>query len=99
MTYREAVRLGLRRPWTEKQIEAARAGLREYEHALTTIAPWHAPWKAAEAAIVKLCGFRSKPERRWARFPAARDKERTWPRLRAWAERVLRETAELEVGA
>lgn len=95
MTYREAVRLGLRRPWTEKQIEAARAGLRVYELELKGASPWHSPWRGAEAVIVGLCGY-TKPEVRWRNFSVERDKTRTWPRLRAWAERVLRETAELE---
>lgn len=79
ISYREAVRLGLRRPWTERQIAAARAVHDE-------------PLLSFTRALPLLTGGKWLGERAGTKV-ATRDKYGT--RLRAWAERVLAETAEL----
>lgn len=89
ITYREAVRLGLRRPWTERQVAMAKAALKgalndsTIRDALLAMGPQGGIWRQRL--------YDRKHARRhdfsWIR--------RCQERLRAWAERVLRETAEL----
>lgn len=80
-SYRELVLMGVRRPWTERQIEAARVVVREFHRG-----KYGEPFTYA---LPVLCG------RTWGmtvipRCITGRN------RLLSWAERVLRETAELE---
>lgn len=80
--YRDAIREGRRRPWTEKQIHAARLCLLELEGPYAPLSRVAAkcsardPDAATEAALGKSDNWR---------------RNRCYPRLRAWAERVLAE--------
>lgn len=84
--YRDAIREGRRRPWTEKQKAAALDGLRFEARAGTTPT-------AICSVVLHGLGVRYRdPGQRWMGMPALRDRQRVWPRLRAWAQRVLAET-------
>lgn len=89
--YRDAIREGRRRPWTERQKAAALDGLRL--EARAGITPTGiTPTGICSMVLYHLGAHYRDPGQRWLSMPALRDRERVWPRLRAWAERVLAET-------
>lgn len=80
--YRDAIREGRRRPWTEKQIHAARVCLLELEGPYAPLSRVAVRCSARDPDAAIKAVFR-KPDN-WRR-------NRCYQRLRAWAERVLAE--------
>lgn len=94
MTYREAVLCGRRRPWTAKQLAAATEAAR-LKSAVDDCR--YEPDMACGAVLCLLGHERGSAVRsHWLCIEPEVDEERTWPRIYAWATRVLAETAELE---
>lgn len=83
--YVEAVRAGIRRPWTPRQVLAAQIAVREgYDGA---------PFSET---LPLLCGRTWDESSIAVKPPPGPLWNRCRTRFQAWAQRVLRETAELE---